>query len=181
MKTRLIPLALIAVVLLAFGAFAAACGDDGDNGNGGELTLAEYFDRVETLGQDYDDAGNALDEEMEGRFDPAASEDEQIEVFRDFLDEALALVGDFVNDLDDLDPPPAAADAHDDAVDTGRDVVEMLESAIIVADEAESFADAAALLEAPGFTDASDSFTNACLALEDVAAENDITVDLQCG
>ncbi len=178
MKARFLPLALIAALLLAFGAIAAACGDDG---NGGELTREEYFERLETHGQDYDDAGNALDEEMEGKFDPAASEDEQVEVFRDFLDEALPLVSDFVNDLDDLDPPAAAADAHNDAVDAGQDLVEMFENVIVVAEDADSFADVAALLEAPGFTEASDTFTNACLALEGVAAENDIDIDLRCG
>lgn len=180
MKTRLVPLALIAVMVLAFGAIAAACGDGGDGG-GDELTLEEYFQRLETIGQDYDDAGSALNQEMEAKFDAAAPEDEQIALFRDFLDEALPLVSDFVNDLDDLSPPAAAADAHNDAVEAGQDLVGMFENVIVVADEATLFADAAALLDAPGFTEASDSFTNACLALQEIADDNGIDVDLRCG
>ena len=177
MKARFLPLVLIAAVLLAFGALAAACGDD----DGEELTLEEYFQRLEELSAEFDDEGNALDADKEGRFESAASEDEQVDVFREFLDEALARSRDFVNDLDDLNPPAAAAVAHEDAVEAGRNVVELFESAIVVAEDAESFADAAALLEAPGFTEASDRFTDSCLALEELAAGNDIVVDLRCG
>ena len=183
MKIRYLVLAIIGAMALSLGAVACGSDDDGDgNGGsgGGELPLAEYFSELEALGQAFDDAGEALDGQAEGNFAGAETDEDQIEVFVDFIDDTKNLVKDFVNDIDNLNAPAEAADAHSEAVTAGRELGDMYDNALTVLDTYETFEEATFVLEAPGFVAAASRFGAACIELQDFATANDINVDLAC-
>ena len=184
MKIRYLVLAIIGAMALSLGAVACGSDDDGDgNGGsgGGELTLAEYFSELEALGQAFDDAGEALDGQAEGNFAGAETDEDQIEVFVDFIDDTKNLVKDFVNDIDNLNAPAEAADAHSEAVTAGRELGDMYDNALIVLDLAETLQDAKLVLEGPGFLDSQHRFGDACDALQGIAdTSGGISVDLRC-
>ena len=171
MKIRYLVLAIIGAMVLSLG--LVACGDDDDdnggNGNGGgEVTLDEYFGALETLSQAFDadvdllDAGESLDE------------------FVGFVEDGKSLVDDFVGDLEGLNAPAEAADAHSEAVSAGQELVEMYDNAITVLDLSETFVDATLVLEGPGFVDSQDRFAAACVDLQGIADSNALDVDLAC-
>ena len=108
MKIRYLVLAIIGAMVLSLG--LVACGDDDDdnggNGNGGgEVTLAEYFDELETLSQGYATDLETLDSDAEKEFEGTESDDEQIEVFVNFVEDTRSTTDDFVGDLDGLNAP----------------------------------------------------------------------------
>ena len=176
MKARLIPLALITGLLLALGAIAAACGGGG-GGGGDSLTIEQYFERLETFATRFDDRGTELEEGFD--FSSATSEDDLIDLSQDFLRGGLAVLQDFVDDLDGLNPPAEVADAHNTAVDAGKAAVVALEDAMDRLDDVGSAADLEGLFE-EAFAD-SESFSEGCVALQEIADDKNISVDLQCG
>ena len=166
MKTRLVPLAVIAVLVLAFGAIAAAC--DGDDA----LTLEEFFQRMEEVGDEFKADSAPLEEEL-GQLTEESSPDEALDIIQRQAD----LIEAFVDDLDDLSPPDEAADLMDEAVSAGRDVVQALRDGIDDAEGAESIEEVFANFETE---EASSRFDQTCLDAEQLAADNGITVDLDC-
>jgi len=194
MNKRITTIGLLVAAVLAVFTLAAACGGDGDdggsanggdsangNGGGGALTLEEFYGQLEVLSQDWEDEGNALDKQASEDFEAAESEEETVAVFISFIEDFTTATTDFVDGLDDLNAPAEAADAMDEAVAAGREVVDMFENIQVVLETVDTLADATALMEGPGFTDASDRFADACFALEDIAGESGLTVDLLCG
>jgi hypothetical protein len=177
LKRRFAPLALIAVLLLAFGAFAAACGDDG-NGGGGELTLEEYFERLDAIMEDTNSQMDALEDPEERDL---ASEEEQLEAIRDFyFDANLAIIKGGFDEIEGLDPPAEVEDAHDALLAAGGDTVAAYEDVGSQLAEAESLADLQELFDDGGFEAASERFEQACLELRGIADENEIDLDLVC-
>jgi hypothetical protein len=177
MKPRLFVLLFIAALLLALGSIAAGCGGDD------ELTLEEYFQRLDTLGDDLDDELDRLGEEFDETFVEAESEEEVMRAFRDFLDPQPALFEEFVAELESIDPPPKVEDAHDEMVAIQAEGLEMLEDLNEHAQAAESASDVEELeaeLETPAFTAISDRTERVCFELEAIADANDIDVDLEC-
>jgi hypothetical protein len=167
MKTRLVPLALIAVLVLAFGAIVAAC--DGDDA----LTLEEFFQRLEQVADEFEADSAPLEEEL-GQLTEESSPDEALDIIRRQAD----LIEDFVDELDDLSPPDEAADLMDEVVSAGRDVVQALRDGIDDAEGAESIEEAFANFET---WEVSTRFDQTCLDVEQLAADNGITIDLDCG
>ncbi len=180
MKLRLSALILIAAALLAL---VAACGGGGGGGGGDELTLEEYFQRMDVLGDDLEDEIDRLGEEFEEAIEGAETEEDVIEPFRDFFDRLRARFEDFVVDLDSIDPPSEVEDAHNEIVAVQAEGLELLEDLDERAQRAESasdFEELSAELDGPVFTDVSDRGEQACFALEAIADENGIDVDLEC-
>ncbi len=181
MKMRYLVLAMIGAMALSLG--AVACGsddDDGDGNGGGELTLAEYFSELETLGQAFANDLDALDEEAGEAFEGTNADEEAREVFIDFVGELRSATDEFVSGIDDLSPPAETADAHSEAVTAGEEVVDMFDNALTVLDTAETFEEAALILEGPGIVAASDRFSAACVALQDVADSNGFDINMDC-
>ena len=135
-------------------AVAAACG--GGGGGGGELSLEQYFDQVGSIVAGLEERTATLDQPLEQEFD---SEAEQIEEFRGTFAAVLPLFQDFVDDLDDLDPPAEVADAHGELVAGFADLMGDLEDLIDQLSEVESMAEFSELLLGPdsGFGWRSDS------------------------
>ena len=177
MKPRLFVSLFVGALLLVLSTVAGACGGDG------ELTLEEYFQRMDVLGNDLEDESNRLGEEFEEAIEGAETEEEVIEPFRDFFDRLAALFGDFVSEVESIDPPSEVEDAHNEIVAVQAEGLELLEDLDERAQRAESasdFEELSAELEGPVFTDVSDRSEQACFALEAIADDNGIDVDLEC-
>ncbi len=182
MKFRLLAIVVVGALMLALG---AACGDDDDDdsngGNGGaELTLAEYFSELETLSQAFATDLDTLDEEAGEAFEGTESDEDALELFVNFVDDMRSATDDFVGGIDDLNPPAAVEEAHDEAVTAGEEVVDMFENALTVLDTADTFEEATLILEGPGIVAASDRFATACVALQGTADSNGLDIDMDC-
>ena len=170
MKLRLFALFLIAAALLAL---VAACG----GGGGEELTLEEYFRRIQALSDEADERFEPLVEALNQEFD---SEAEQIEATRDFFNADIPILRDFGDALDDLDPPAEVEDPHEEAVAGMAELVEFLQDFTDQFTDVESTSELEELLDAPELEAASGRFDQACFDLQDIADVNDIDADLEC-
>ena len=176
MKSWLSSSLLVAGLLLC--AVAAACG-----GGGGELSgehsLEQYFDEVDSIIEGLQERTATLDQPSEQDFD---SEEEQIEAFRGAFTTALPIFRNFVDDLDELNPPAEVAAAHGELVRGFEDLVEAVEGLVDQLADVESASEFSDLLLDPdsGFGSAIGQLAAACLQLQSVANDNDIDVDLEC-
>ena len=166
-------LAFPAILLAAMAAFAAACG-----GSGETLTLEEYFQRLDAVDNEADERGQAIEDEFPQAF-------EEPKPTQEFINSLTALVRDFVDGLEQIDPPAQVEDAHNEAAAAGTDLAQVLEEA---APQLESVESASELEDVIGdvfaenseFAAADERFTNSCVALQQIADDNDIDVDLDC-
>ena len=168
MNARSVPAALIAVLLLAFGAVAAACG-------GGEpLTLEEYFQRLEELGNDLDQRADALEPAVEG------SSDDQIEVFQEALNGFLPVLADFVGGIKKMNPPEELEEPHSGFVARSDDVVKAVESLVDELENVESETELNQVIAGFESSAALAPVLQACFALQRVFDERSLDVDLRC-
>jgi len=175
MKPRQIVLTFSAALLLALGALAAACGGGGEG-----LSLQEYFQQFDAIQKDAEARFEAL-----ATPDPQATREEIAAVFLAFIKEAVAINGDTRDALADLDPPAEVKDAHNEFVGALGEAVEVTQGLSARIPDALSLAEAEALFSElfaePEAAAAFQRFSDACLALQDVADQNNIAVDLACG
>jgi chemotaxis regulatin CheY-phosphate phosphatase CheZ len=164
------------IAVAALVTFACTGGANGDD----TLTLAEYFAELERISH-----------EAESRLDRAdvsdvenPSVDEARNLWVGALKEAAATFDDTVDELEDLNPPGEVEDEHDEFTGDLRRLspeferwiarvedIETFQELIIVADEIDDFF--AGVPE-------QDRFTESCNALQRIADENDVSVDLEC-
>lgn len=182
-QIRLTPIALIAVAILSLGAVASACGggDDGGNGGGGgpELTLEDYFQQLGEIDDTFSAEADAIETASGGTAASLEDEEATLNLLADDLGKQLDLVDAFISDVADLNPPAEAQEAHDEAVAAFRELAGLLENVIDEVGNAESMADLEAIDDTE-LTAADERVTEACLAVEQIAADNDIDVDLDC-
>lgn len=174
MATR-VAVTLLAGLLVLFGAVAAAC--DGDGGDG-ELTLEEFFQRVQELDDQFEAGSDALDAQFD-EFDQLSEED-ALERTPGLLQQQADLVEEFVDGLDALEVPDEAAELQDEAVSAGRDVVTAFNDLLDDVEVAETFDALFGIFEDEAFLAAVERFEQACLDAEELAADNGITVELNC-
>ncbi len=170
---------LLLVAGMLLGAVVAACGGGGGGGGGGELSLEQYFDQVGAIVEGLEERTATLDQPLEQEFD---SEAEQIEAFRDAFTIVRPVFQDFVDDLDDLDPPAGVADAHGELVAGFANLMGGLEDLIDQLAEVESTAEFTELLLGPDseFGSAIGQLAVACLQLQSIADDNAIDADREC-
>ena len=160
----------IGALLVALGAIAAACG-------GGELSLEEYFQRV-------DQAGDEFDTRIEGLEDAFPEAFEEPTVTRDFFTAAVPIFRDFIDGLAAIDPPAAVEDEHNERVAAGEAFEERVGDLVNRLADVESASELEDLFdeleEDPEFTAAEERFEAACLSLQGIADANGVGVDLEC-
>ncbi|MEX2246898.1 MAG: hypothetical protein WEC75_09430 [Dehalococcoidia bacterium] len=153
-------------MLLAVGAGASACSSGGD-----QLTLEEYFQKLEEADNraqaGFDDAGQEL------------GEDADVEDFRAGFSALLEVVDGLLSDLGKLEPPDEVQEAHDEALDAGETVRDELARLLEEGEDATTI-DEFFAAGGESFEAADARFTEACVGLEEIATSNDITVDLDC-
>ena len=165
------------VVLVGLAAFGVAC----KNGGGGGLSLEEYFQKIDEV-QNNNDATFATQEASQGEPSADASGEELATFVRDGITASADTLRDSAGKADDIDPPDEVAGPH-------ADIVAAINNAVTALDGmADSMPDTVTLadLEQGTFFDneelnaADEQFLAACSALEQIASDNNITVDLNC-
>lgn len=150
-------------------------------GGGGELTLEEYFQRLEELDDEPGEEEAALDERMEEDLASVTDEQAALDLVRDGFEAQLASVEDFVDDLDGLDPPAEVADAHNEAVAAQRDFLDLFRDILDQLGDIDSFDAVDALFGADDIAAAEERATQSCLAVEQIGVSNGFDVDFDCG
>jgi hypothetical protein len=178
MKRRVLGFLLVTALLLGVSTIAAACG-----GGEEELSLEEYFQKLQTISNDIKEREEGLDTEFEMAFDPETSPETTIDIVESVLSQGASASKAAFDDVDSLDPPSEVEDAHNEFLREGRARTELLESLADQAAKVESLPgleDMFAEFDSPDLEVAAVRFDDACRALEQVAADNDIEVDLNC-
>ena len=173
MKRRILPLAFIAALVLAFGAVTAACG-----GGGGEpLTLQEYFQRLDEVFENADERFLTLADQCE---EIAESEGAEIAATRCFFNATTQVLREIIDEAEALDPPTEAEAVHDELVTAGADFRQLLEGLGERLADIESTSELEELSEDRELEAAGERFERTCFDLEEIARQNDIDVDLGC-
>lgn len=173
MHTRSLALALIATLLLAFGAFAAGCGGEDS------LTLEQYFQQLEALNDTVEEQGAEFADAANAELDAATSEEDILAVSEDFLTNVQPIFTTFADDLNDLNPPAAVEELHNEFVDVYNEVVVYLEEALNRFGDLDSTADLEGFFEEIG-SNVGERLDETCAALQTIADENEIDIDLDC-
>jgi hypothetical protein len=143
----------------------------------GKLSLEQYFQQVQAIWDDYDEQEAAVSRQFPAGFGEPEATQKGFSAVTAIFREALGK-------QDDLDPPAEAQEAHQEFLAAGRVVLEGCEDTADRLAEAESWSEVeeliSDLLEDPEIVAARDRFTDACFALEAIAHNNDIDVDLDC-
>lgn len=159
--------ALTCVLLLALGTFATACGDSD------ELTLKEYFQRVEEILGDSDNRAEALEGAFPGAFEePAATSD--------FFRASATIFGEANDKMDDIDAPTEVQEAHNKFVAATVGLLDVTESIADGLADVGLASEFGGLLELkqPEFDAANERMEAACRALQSIADDNGIAIDL---
>ena len=151
-------------------------GTEGDEGGSEEqLTLEQYFQRFEAVVADLNDLFAALLTQFPQAFEDPAQAPE-------FFEASAAHLRGGLDQLDDINPPLEVVELHNDFLDAGRNTAKAIE------DFADQLADVESVQELQEALEPLDAqlapverrFDSACLALEGIAADNGIAVDLDC-
>jgi hypothetical protein len=169
------------VGLLAVAALLLALACEG-GGGGPSSSPEEYFRTLEAVVDDSAERTVEAITRFEEASGVASTDDELAEAFRDFF-QALATASDLdVSDLESIDPPAGVIEAHDRLIDATKRETMVLRDFLAASADAQSVAEIneyRAEFDAAG-TEASDSIGDACSALNDIADDNDIDVELSC-
>lgn len=170
MTRRPLLLSFSAALLLTLGMIAAACG-----GSNQELTLEEYFLRFEEIG---DRTGGQVEALLEKFNVVPETEEERLEIFRDWFTESLQVQREFLDDLKDINPPAKVEDAHQELLDARG---AFMDSFADLFGDLESTAEMEEVFLAPPDPDlvAADERNNeACSRLQEIADANEIDVSV---
>ena len=162
--------------LLSIGMVAGGCIVGlGGGGSGDPLTLEEFFEELVAL----DDKSEEDSTELESEFD-ALGDEPSVDEAADLFDQQIDVIQDLIDGIDGLDAPDEAQAVQEAAVDAGRDAVDAFRSAVDDGRDAETIEDLFLVFDSEELNTAFEAFDAACLDAEALAAENDITVDLNC-
>lgn len=166
--------------VLLLGALGAGCGLSGGSGT---ISLDEYFQKIDEV-QENNDATFATQEASMVEPSADATGEERADFLRDSVTSSAEVLRDSGAAADDIEQPDEVADAHADIVAAINDAADALDG---IADSlpntltlAEFENPDATFFDSEELTAAFDSLATACNTLEDIAAANDITVDLAC-
>ena len=161
--------AAAAAALIGVAVFGGwACSDD----SGEALSLEEYFQKLDEAENTFTESGDAL---FEG-----TSEEPTSEELEELLGEFTDVIKAFVSDLEALEPPEEAQEAHDAAVAAGNTASDAYDDLVEAAGDAESAEALFNSAEGEAANAAVEAFSEVCFDLQQVAADNSIEVDLNC-
>lgn len=155
---------------LVFVLFAACGGDD-------ESSLDVYFTDIQVMDDEFKDRTNAI--EFGGG---DGSDEDALRAGRASIESITDVLRDFVDDLDTLTPPSLAAVEHEASVKAGRELIQRYVDLSGRLREASTPAELGDLLiEDMELGPAVERFQATCRLLNEVAADNGISVDFNCG
>lgn len=168
-------LLLTAAIAALTAILAVACTGDSKTDT---LTLEQYFGELERIG---DDAQAAIDEVEFPDVAANASFEESRDALAQFFGASADIAGDAVDDIRGLDPPGEVEDEHDryvDALESIPSISDDLQQRIHEAQSEDEYAEIVGTDDP--FEEVGDEITEACDALQQIAEDNSIEVDLQC-
>lgn len=175
-----VQLALIGLAtILMLGFAACGGGDDGD-----ALSVEAYLGEMERL----DNEAEAQQAALQQQFDAATVGDSGTDTLSDAYLAAFEAyyVGlhqagkDFVNAVDDLQPPDDAQDVHDEYVAAYDDILTQLNAVIDQIPSLVTSGERDALLSSPDLEAAFARGNAACADLQQLATDNNVDVDFGC-
>ncbi len=177
MKARLFLLTGI-IALVAVGAAVAGCG--GGGGGGGGVTSEDYFRQVEELVGDLDQQTGPLTSQWQEDLASASSDQDRLELTRDFYHALFSLTGPLRDGLRDIEPPEEVKEAHDALVGLADEFSSVWSETSARVKNAASEAELEELLTDDEFVAVGQRFEEACLELQRIADDMAIDVDLKC-
>jgi hypothetical protein len=162
----------LAVGTVVLAIVAAACG-------GGGLSLEEYFTKMDDLQSSYEQQSQDFQTEVQTALQGATSQEEELAVFKEYLEKSLTAADDQLGEFEALDPPSEAASEHTDLIEAGKAIRSALADVIDRYEEFVSFEEVSQFFTTD-LAEVGQRGTDACNALESVAKDNDIQVDLNC-
>lgn len=167
---RITRIAAVGAIALLTAVAGWACNDDGD-----DLTLEEYFQRVDEIDND---SNQRIDAVFNG-----ITDENDVEQFRAAFKEFAPLLQDAADDFDGIDPPGDAEAEHNTMADALNDFAAKANDIADDADDIEASTpdEFFAAVDEQGFTEAEEKFDTACQDLLQVAADNSIQVEIDCG
>lgn len=176
MKSRMFKAGLAGGLMAALMLTAGACGGDSGGGGGGggkQLTLEAYFEKV--------DAADNKTEEKTSAISDSLADTEDVKTIQDAFAQFPDIIRDFLKEMERLNPPDEAKDAHEAAIEAGRNTIDEFDSVLDDVNAADTLEDVIAALDNEAFTAADEAFTETCVELQTIADDNEIDVQLDCG
>jgi len=172
---RLIAVAAMGIAL----PLAVACNGDG---NGGTMSVEDYFREVERIDQRSEERSAELEQELDDfAADLQQPDEEARDAIADIFDQLVGVFEEFVTDFEGLDPPEEAEDAHAEAVEALNDAVDEFHAFVDRLRAAEPEDVESVFTEnISGLEDANERANRACIEIEELAAELDVEIELNC-
>ena len=151
--------------------------DEGDAPQDGDLD--SYFTALEEILVTSDEEQEAIGNSLA---DVTADDPEYVTIAQEAFQESGALFEMSLLEISELDPPEEAAAAHDEYVTNLNEALVLLSELSTELDGATTPAEVDAAVDeyGPLISAENDQNEGLCLALQDIADENDVDVDLQC-
>ncbi len=159
---------LAGVLLLVLSTIAAACGGDE------KPTLEEFFRQADAIDDDYLERFDRLPDEY------PEPDLENFQEYKAFFGEYAVLFTDFIDELENLNPPSEAENAFTELLTAGGEYGEGLQELGSRIGGAESLAEAEQFL-GEGVVESGGRYRLACHSLQEVAAAHGIVVRFDCG
>lgn len=176
MKRRLTSLFIAALPLGLV--IVGACGDSADT-----LTLEEYFERLDAVLE----AGDAELETVNAQYvetrDAAQTDEELHDAFRNFFAGTEEVFQQGISGLESIEPPPTVKEAHDEYIAIEVEALDFFSANIEPAESTSSADDFLGILEelrGPAAEEIIARKAEGCLALQAIADDSGITMDLEC-
>lgn len=168
MTLRSFAFVLIAVSLLALGSFAAGCGGDDE-----ALSIEEYFGRLDALNAQFEADLQEVDTEN--------AEEEDLKLIQANFANTVALLATFAGGVSDLEPPNEIKSQHKEVAEALRAYADALGGDYLdQVSNLDSIEELQALAVDEELVAAGARAGEACLVLEQLAADNGIEVNLNC-
>lgn len=153
---------------------------DSGGGTGSSPELEEYFRVLEEISARTDtgleEAGAGLDQTFE-------TEEQEVDALREAIRNSGEVLEQSLLDVGQLDPPDEVTGDHESFRDALSEVVRLTAEVLDAIEDVTTSQEMEDLILNewdPVLTEADNAFSDACFALQDVAATNGITVDLRC-
>jgi hypothetical protein len=171
-------MSLLVVLVLTF----AGCGNDSED-SPTTSSPETYFTDLEAVFQESSASVSAAERDLEAAVEGAVSTEEKIAASSDYLAAIEEIFRDTAEQMEELDPPQAAASYHDDFTNAMRDAADLSQDlqddldAVTMESELDELLDTFDR-DAGGALGAADL---ACSGLQQAADDAGVEVDLDCG
>lgn len=146
---------------------------------GSELSLDEYFTKLNEIQVPFEQGSQDRAAEAESSMQSVSSESEALPLLKRYLEETVTATDDLVTELETINPPSEVKSGHANFVSAMKDIRDATTGVIDRFDEFGSVDEVVQFLTTD-LADVGQRADDACRALQAVADDNDIDVGLSC-